>query len=244
MALNTSTYVPTTNAAARGASHTVLDEATGQRIQLVPGAAGYDINKALPYLGEIAVTRGDEQLAQYLKDQGVYDQAAALWDTKYQGLVQQDLNAFRDLAASRGISLPSNLGEEHLGMYQNLLDMVDLEKQSGGGGNSAPASTPVETDLSDSVTLNPSGINRRGITTGGAIGSNGIVSNVLTDNNQTSLSGSVSGMVYGPDGTEYASSQDAITAGVFNYLYFPPSSTSSAPTTRKLTSFNFGGRGG
>lgn len=232
-----STYIPSTNAAARGASHTVLDEATGQRIQLVPGAAGYDLNAALPYLGEIA-SRGDTQLAGYLKEQGVYDQAAGLWNDKYQGLVQQDLNAFRDLASSRGISLPSNLGEEHLGMYQSLLDMVELEKQSGGS-----PSPKVEADVSDLVTLNPSALNKRGITSGGAISSPGIVSSVLAGD--SSAPSAISGVVYGPDGTEYASSSDAISNGVFNYLYFPPSATSSTGATKpKLNPFDLGTRNG
>ena len=126
-----SSYVPSNNAAARGASHFVGGP-NGEKIQLVPGAPGYDVQKALPYLGEIAA-RGDKEVAQALKDYGVYDQAMQGWGARYNDLVAEDLRNYAALAASRGISVPANMTEKNLQDYQDLLDQIEIEKQIADG---------------------------------------------------------------------------------------------------------------
>ena len=125
-----SAYVPSNNAAARGASHFVGGP-NGEKIQLVPGAPGYDVQKALPYLGEIAGR--DKELAQTLKDHGAYDQAMQGWGGRYNDLVAGDLRKYAALAASRGISLPANMTDKNLQDYQNLLDQIEIEKQIADG---------------------------------------------------------------------------------------------------------------
>lgn len=126
-----SSYVPSNNAAARGVSHYVQG-ANGEKIQLVPGAPGYDLEKALPYLGGIA-SRGDKELMQALKDYNVYDQAMQGWGARYNDLVAEDLRNYAALAASRGISVPANMTEKNLQDYQNLLDQIEIEKQIADG---------------------------------------------------------------------------------------------------------------
>ena len=128
MAISRSIYVP----GGPKAGHMVTNEA-GEKIQLSPSQPGYDLNKALPYLGEIASRSQSKELIDYLKNEGVYDQAMAGWGARYNDLVAEDLRNYAALAASRGISVPANMTEKNLQDYQNLLDQIEIEKQIADG---------------------------------------------------------------------------------------------------------------
>lgn len=128
MAISRSIYVP---GGPKG-GHMVTNEA-GEKIQLSPSQPGYDLNKALPYLGEIASRSQSQELIDYLKNEGVYDQAMAGWGARYNDLVAEDLRNYAALAASRGISVPANMTEKNLQDYQNLLDQIEIEKQIADG---------------------------------------------------------------------------------------------------------------
>ena len=82
-----SAYLPE---AASGASHIVTDRLTGQSVQLIPGAPGYDPTNPLAasYLAEISTygNRGGADVANYLKDLGMYDVGMDIWDERARSL--------------------------------------------------------------------------------------------------------------------------------------------------------------
>lgn len=85
-----SAYLPGSNAAARGASQIVTDPLTGQSVQLIPGAPGYDPTNALAasYLAEISTGTGGGEagVADYLQSIGMYDIGMAGWQERAQRL--------------------------------------------------------------------------------------------------------------------------------------------------------------
>jgi hypothetical protein len=83
-----SAYGPNSAAAASGASHTV------DGIELVPGAPGYDPAKAAMRHAEIS-TYGDTGAADTLRANNLYDTGMAQWQTEYNRLHQQDIDAGR-----------------------------------------------------------------------------------------------------------------------------------------------------
>jgi hypothetical protein len=83
-----SAYAPTASGAWSGASHTV------DGIELVPGAPGYDPAKAAMRHAEIS-TYGDTGAADTLRANNLYDTGMAQWQTEYNRLHQQDIDAGR-----------------------------------------------------------------------------------------------------------------------------------------------------
>jgi hypothetical protein len=87
-AIRQSAYGPNSTAAALGASHIV------DGIELVPGAPGYDPAKAAMRQAEIS-TYGDTGAANTLRANNLYDTGMAQWQTEYNRLHQQDIDAGR-----------------------------------------------------------------------------------------------------------------------------------------------------
>jgi hypothetical protein len=86
-----SAYGPNSTAAALGASHIV------DGIQLVPGAPGYDPNKAAMRLAEISTYGGSggAGAADTLRANSLYDTGMSQWQTELNRLHQQDVAAER-----------------------------------------------------------------------------------------------------------------------------------------------------
>jgi hypothetical protein len=86
-----SAYAPTASGAWSGASHTV------DGIELVPGAPGYDPAKAAMRLAEISTYGGTAGAgaAETLRANNLYDTGMAQWQTEYNRLHQQDIDAGR-----------------------------------------------------------------------------------------------------------------------------------------------------
>jgi hypothetical protein len=84
-------YAPTASGAWSGASHTV------DGIELVPGAPGYDPAKAAMRLAEISTYGGTAGAgaADTLRANNLYDTGMAQWQTEYNRLHQQDIDAGR-----------------------------------------------------------------------------------------------------------------------------------------------------
>ncbi len=177
-------------------------------VELVPSAEGYSQEAAIPYLQSLLAPYNAD-VANYLQSIGQLDAAT---QSKIAAVNASKARTEEILAQVNSGAMSSAEAEQlmkqadaSLNYKLNILgsDLVD-----SGSDNKIVDTTP----FSDSGSVSSSS------STGGLISSGADVAKI----NKVK----VGGVVYGPDGTEYQSVTDAMSAGVFNYNYFPPSTTS------------------
>ncbi len=110
-AAQVSAYAPTVSGAWSGASH------IADGVQLIPGAPGYDPNKAAMRLAEISTYGGvaGAGAAATLKANNLYDTGMAQWRTELARLHQQDIDAGR---VPVGTPVPGTGGAQPAGVTQ------------------------------------------------------------------------------------------------------------------------------
>ena len=196
-------------------------------VELVPSAAGYSESAALPYLRDYLAPYNAD-VADYLQSIGQLDAAT---QSKIAAVNANNTRRDEILSQVNAGSMTSAQAEALMRQADATLNYKlnvlgsQLVSESNPGANTTIESTA----FSDTAGVSTADTKNQG----GLIASGSDVAKI----NEVKIGG----LVYGPDGTEYATVTDAMNAGVFNYTYFPPSNKTTS-TRQPLKSFDFGTR--